>query len=159
MAWAKGKPFPHGEVAYSKLSREEQLAYMREKNRAYYAKKVGGVKRNMNHTPESRAQWARDKSNRRCSRAKEARFDDEFTKFVIREAHDLRKLRNSLLGFEWHVDHVIPLKGRQVSGLHIWSNLAVIPKVENLRKGNKNTIHEKWPKGLQEGSGPLHQQT
>ena len=95
---------------------------------------------NMQHTEESRKQWARDKSNSRCTRAKSARFSDEFTKFVTREAHQLRKSRNECTGLEWHVDHIIPLKGKEVCGLHIWSNLAVIPKVENLRKGNRNSI-------------------
>ena len=120
----------------------------REKNRLIarksYAKKVGGVKRNMNHTTESRAQWFRDKSNQRCGRAKQARFTDEFTSFVNKEAHELRKLRNKLTGLEWHVDHVLPLRGKDICGLHIWSNLQVIPKIVNLRKGAKNPLHEKW---------------
>jgi len=111
----------------------------------------------MNHTPESRAQWNRDKSNRRCTRAKQARFDDEFTAFVTKEAHELRKLRNNLFGFEWHVDHVLPLKGDNVCGLHIWSNLAVIPKVENLRKGNKNSIYDKRTPRLRKGISSVPQ--
>lgn len=36
-----------------------------------------------------------------------------------------------------HVDHIIPLKGRQVSGLHIETNLRIIPAQENVRKSNK----------------------
>lgn len=36
-----------------------------------------------------------------------------------------------------HVDHVIPLLGKKVSGLHVAANLAVIPASENIRKGNK----------------------
>ena len=111
----------------------------------------------MNHTPESRAQWNRDKANLRCSRAKQARFDDEFTNFVTKEAHDLRKRRLIATKIEWHVDHVIPLKGKDVSGLHIWSNLAVIPKVENLRKGNKNSIYDKRTPRLREGISSVPQ--
>lgn len=36
-----------------------------------------------------------------------------------------------------HVDHVIPLLGKRVSGLHVEGNLAVIPATENIRKGNR----------------------
>ncbi len=89
----------------------------------------------MNHTTESRQEKARDKANLRATRAKQARFDDELTQLVIKEAHDLRKLRNHLTKIEWHVDHIVPLKGQLVSGLHIWSNLQVIPKIANLKKG------------------------
>lgn len=80
---------------------------------------------------------SRLKANIRATRAKKARIKDEFTLFVTREAHNLRERRNKITGVEWHVDHVIPLKGRRVCGLHIWSNLAVIPKSINLLKGNK----------------------
>lgn len=37
----------------------------------------------------------------------------------------------------WHVDHIIPLQGNNVSGLHVYSNLRVVPSSENLAKGNR----------------------
>jgi 5-methylcytosine-specific restriction endonuclease McrA len=53
------------------------------------------------------------------------------------EAYDLARLRTISTGINWHVDHVVPLRSKIVSGLHSHTNLEVIPGVENLRKTNR----------------------
>jgi hypothetical protein len=57
--------------------------------------------------------------------------------WLIAEAYDLAALRTRALGIEFHVDHIIPLRGKKVSGLHVPQNIRVIPGVENMRKTNK----------------------
>jgi hypothetical protein len=56
--------------------------------------------------------------------------------WMMKQAYELAELRTKMFGFAWHVDHIIPLQGENVSGLHTPFNLQVIPWSDNVRKSN-----------------------
>ena len=77
---------------------------------------------------------------RRKAALKNARVkwdNDELTLLVELEATDLCILREKITGFEWHVDHMIPICAESVSGLHVWNNLQCLPASINESKGNR----------------------
>jgi hypothetical protein len=60
-------------------------------------------------------------------------------RWMIEQAYELAALRTKLFGFQWHVDHVIPLQGKLVSGLHVPHNMQIIPARDNRNKSNRFT--------------------
>ena len=56
---------------------------------------------------------------------------------LITAKYQLAAMLSRETGIIHHVDHIIPLQGRKVSGLHVFSNLRVIPGTDNVKKSNK----------------------
>jgi hypothetical protein len=110
---------------------EKQKQY-REKNRdAIVIKKKEWVSKNMwrfvPHTAKRRAA----KLNRMpCWLTKEDKLE-------IKKIYKLASDKTKETGIKWQVDHIIPLQGETVSGLHIPSNLRIITAYENRSKHNK----------------------
>lgn len=72
--------------------------------------------------------------------AKKKRTPQWLTSFDILKIqclYSLAAMRSKESGQKWHVDHIVPLQGNSVCGLHVPWNLRVIPAIENLRKYNK----------------------
>lgn len=108
-------------------------------SRAWYAKNRQGQVARVTAWRAANPDVARKAASmRRAAKriAMPAWFSD-FDEFVLTEAYALASIRQSALGGQWDVDHLIPLQARHACGLHVGSNIAVIPRRLNMRKNNR----------------------
>jgi hypothetical protein len=59
---------------------------------------------------------------------------------LIRSVYEQARQLTESTGVEHHVDHIYPLQGRLVSGLHVHTNLQVLPGADNCRKNNRYEV-------------------
>lgn len=118
--------------AYNVENRDEKLRSGREydkKNR----EKIS-IYRKRWHEINGKAQYAKHRG--RYIQAATERIYQLKRRSRPEEAAAIKEFyRNCPEGY--HVDHIIPMKGKLVSGLHVLSNLQYLTPEENRRKGNK----------------------
>ncbi len=107
----------------------------------YAAKSRHGTLGQSNKTKEDLAPYYRFKATERQNRIKIAtpQWADQN---LIREFYDLADKLTKETGVVHEVDHIIPIRGKFVSGLHVQNNLQVITRTLNREKGNRvNCAH------------------
>lgn len=73
-----------------------------------------------------------------------AAFDQQLPMWAdldaIRAVYQQARNLTQTTGTQHHVDHIIPLNGKLVCGLHVHNNLQVITATENVRKHNRYEV-------------------
>jgi hypothetical protein len=72
-----------------------------------------------------------------CKKQRAPKWLTEQQKDWIKTWYTMAKWMERTFGGKWHVDHIIPLQGEDVSGLHVPWNMQILPASENIRKGNR----------------------
>lgn len=118
------------------LSKIDKAEYDR-KRREKIGDRLRAHDRERNKLPHRKAQ-KREHTRKRVMTLKQATpsWLSELDRLVIKEIYHLAVLRSEALGVDFDVDHIIPLHGATVSGLHVPSNLQLLPRSQNIRKKN-----------------------
>jgi hypothetical protein len=110
-------------TARSRKFRLENLELARQKGREYQ-------KKNLHIYAKNGAKRKAAKLQRTPSWLTEIDYER------IGNEYKLACILTKVTGSAWHVDHIIPLQGKMVSGLHVPSNLRVLPAKDNISKSN-----------------------
>lgn len=92
--------------------------------------------RNRQHIRDTGKKWRLENPGKHC--AKEMRRRASKLKATPKWAN-LAKIQEIYINCPkgYHVDHIVPLKGLTVCGLHVEANLQYLPALDNIKKGNR----------------------
>ena len=123
------------------VARHKEEAKQRASNWYYNNKEYA-----LESRKEYRSKWSKEnRSKRNATETKRRALKLNATpKWLTKEHYQqieslywLARLEQELKDEQFHVDHIVPLKGKTVCGLHVPWNLQVIPARDNLSKGNR----------------------
>jgi len=130
------------------LYRKNNAEKLKETKRIYYLKNLDKIKAKMKIYHKSYKENNRHVLNANDAKRHAAELQ-RTPKWLTKE--DINKIKQIYYesrmltletGVKHHVDHIIPLQGKIVSGLHVPSNLRVITETENVRKNNRYRLEE-----------------
>jgi hypothetical protein len=129
----------------SDMQRDYSVEYQRnaEARRAqaleyYYANHEQAKKQQLNRQKLRPEIASASSANRRAIKLQRTpAWLTDFDKLKIRCLHSVAAMLTRENQEPWHVDHVIPLQGDLVSGLHVPGNMRVLRGKENISKHNR----------------------
>ena len=137
-----GEPCKHGHIAEKLLSNrtciECQLARKLKWSNKPDVKAKGLIRLNAHDKANPAAKLARTRKRQAALLQRVPAWDPN-THLIIAK-YQLAAMLTKASGIEHHVDHIIPLQGKKVSGLHTFANLRVIPGSDNVKKSNSFTV-------------------
>ena len=80
---------------------------------------------------------ARNAHRRAAKKERVPKWSNKARKAQITELYAQARKLTAVTGIQFHVDHIVPLQGKNVSGLHIPDNLQILTEHENCSKSNK----------------------
>lgn len=140
-----GKPCKEGHVSF-RLKSNRQCKECSYKKRQKYETSEKYIEWKKNNKKKVASAWQKrnkgsvNANTRKYQAAKLQRTPKWLTDFDLlkmKSLYQLAVMRSTESEQEWHVDHIVPLQGESVSGLHVPWNLRVVPASENLRKNNR----------------------
>lgn len=122
-------------VHYKQQWKQQNLTRENENNRRYYQENTEKVKDAVYDRYLKVRNTQKYKTYRKCKEALHRAILLQATPKWSNLVKIAEIYENCPEGF--HVDHIIPLKGKTVCGLHVPENLQYLPAGENLKKSNK----------------------
>jgi hypothetical protein len=161
-----GKPCKHGHFSERWTHRSECMECSRNRAKKYIQENKQGARvRSRRHYDKNKElcrartiEWQRQNKERHAIKVKRWKSKNKAHlafKAMQRRKHvkvatpswaDMDSIRlryleantmGMLSGVAHHVDHIVPLKGENVCGLHVQSNLRAIPASHNIKKANR----------------------